>query len=287
MKRVALILISTLTFIPLFAHASGRAAAMNVATGLTISKNGVEAVYQTAAKEKGLALLIDQTVGAGWNGNLDVIGQYRLPAGARYENSGLDRNRLPFRHPSTAKGGEVIIRLRSNVTGMIIDLKDVCLNPTQVRLANVPRLGEEVETTWNFQEVTVQLSIDFHPELTATANATTGPINIVFNNVTAAPSLMNMNSGPQFCMVRDSRGLMSVGYTVGGGSSIKIFNNVTATGGAGGAGGNVGNITNNNSNSSNNVIGNTNVINTGSGSAAGSTAGSGTSNSSAGGKPPG
>lgn len=288
MKRILVTLIPMM--LPLLVQASNRAAAFNCETKVTISNNGVDAVYQTAKREKGLALLLDQMVGAGWNGNLDVIGNYRLPAGARYENTGLDRNRMPFRHESTAKGDETVFILRSRATSATIRIKDNCLNPVQTGNRAVPLMRQDVETTWNFQEVDIQLSIDFHPEVNATATASTAPITITFNNVMAAAPLMNVNANAasQFIMTRDSRGLMSLGYTIGG--QTKIYNNVSANGGAGGqggAGGNVGNITNNNSNANSNVNGNTNVINTGSGSAAGSTAGSGTSNSSAGGKPPG
>lgn len=199
----------------------------------TITNEGVRALERIAAVEPGLELMLDQTLGPFWQGSLEIVQHWTIPAGTRFTNSGLDRRRTPFQHPTTASKPVKVYQVRSRVSGKTVVIKNDCLNPVQTRIPAVPKTRREAETTWNLQQVTFNLNVvnnNIHTSATATATATTAPISIVINNVSQAP-LMMMGGGAQpFVFVRDSRGLLSLGTNIGG-TPTRISNFVVATGG--------------------------------------------------------
>lgn len=266
-------------------------AAMNISDrSATISARGVQAIYIIADREPGFKVAVEQAFNTPLvSGDLEVVNKYVIPKGKTYLNSGLDRQRMPVQHPTIAREDTLFFLVRSRSSRRAVSIKDKCLNVGQVRLAAIPYSPKASDTTWNINEVDVDISLalslrqEQNNDQRLTATATTGPISIVFNNTTQSAPLMVGGGNPGFHVVRDSRGLMSLGYTIGGVS--KIYNTNVATGGAGGAGGSakVGPITNNNANSNVNTNANNTVVNTGSGSAAGSAAGSGSGSAKAGG----
>lgn len=254
-------------------------AAMNILDRTaTISSRGVQAIYDIAAKEPGQKVAVEQAFGTPLTqGDLEVVNSYVVLKGKTYLNSGLDAQRMPVQHPTVAKEDTIFYVVRSKTTKKLVSIKDKCLNVGQVRLAALPFCPKPSDTTWNINEVDIQISLSLKQEQNnnqqLTANASTGPISIVFNNVTqAAPLMVGGGNNPnQFYVTRDSRGLLSLGYTVGG--QMKVY----------GGSATVGPITNNNANANTNVNANNTVVNTGSGSASGSAAGSGSSTGTAGG----
>ena len=271
-------------------------AAMNISDrSATISSRGVLAIYQIATREPGFRVAVEQAFGTPLTpGDLEVVNQYSLKKGSRYLNSGLDRQRMPVQHPTVAGEDTLFFLVRSRSSGKAVSIKDKCLNVGQVRIEAVPYTKTEHQTVWNINQVDVQISValslrqEQNNDQKLTATASTGPISIVFNNTTTSPPLMAGGGNPnQFIFTRDSRGLLGLGYTIGGVSKIYNTNVANATGGTGGAGGSakVGPITNTNNNANNNTNVNTNgtVVNTGPGSATGSAAGSGAGSAKAGG----
>jgi hypothetical protein len=265
---------------------ASRTAAMNISDpSATISSRGVQAIYDTASREPGFKVAVEQAFGTPLvQGDLEVVNSYVIRKGKTYLNSGLDAQRMPIQHPTIAEKDTQFYSIRSKTTMKSVSIKDECLNVGQVRLEALPYSSKPSDTTWNFNEVDVQISLSLRQEQNnnqqLSASATTGPISIVFNNVTASAPLMvgGGNNPNQFFTTRDSRGLLSLGYTIGG--QTKIFNTNIANGGAGGS---VGPITNNNANSNVNANANNTVVNTGSGTASGSAAGSGSGTAKAGG----
>lgn len=267
---------------------AAKTAAMNRKDrNITISNRGVQAIYVLAKAEPGFRLMVEQDTESTLKpDDLKVVRSWTVPAGTIFINSGLTARGTPVRHPTVAREATLVWTYRSRTTGKIGLIKDACMNPVQSRAA-VPHT-KPAETTWDMKEVDVdvELSLAIHnnQQLTATASATTAPISIVNNITMASPATMVVggSSPNQFAFVRDSRGLLSLGYTIGG--VVKIYNSNTniAKGGAGGSA-SVGPITNNNANSNVNANANNTVVNTGSGTASGSAASSGSSTAKAGG----
>lgn len=273
MKRLLSILVVIALAIP--ALAVQHSGAMNIDDpSATISREGVGAVERIAKINPALRVKIEQTIECPLtDGDLEILQKVLLPKG-RYLNSGTSRKRTPFDCYSVAKGGELCYLLRSRHSQKTVLVKNNCLNPIQQRTKAIPFKPTVIETTWDVTEIDVDINIVNN--VSATATASTAPINITFNNITAGSPMMVMAQPSPFMFVHDSRGLLCLGYTIGG--TTKIINNVSATGGNS----NVCN-TNNNSNSNSNSNANTTVVNTGSGSAAGSSGSSAGSNSKAGG----
>ncbi|MDP2652277.1 MAG: hypothetical protein Q8O94_04015 [bacterium] len=277
MKKLLLTLIGLLA--ALSPALASRTAAMNILDRTaTISSRGVQAIYDIAAKEPGQKVAVEQAFGTPLiQGDLEVVNRYVVLKGKTYLNSGLDAQRMPIQHPSVAEKDTTFFLIRSKATGKLVSIKDICLNVGQVRLEALPYSPKPSDTTWNINEVDVRISLSLKQEQNnnqqLTANASTGPINIVFNNVTSSPPLMNAagnNSNP-FFVTRDSRGIASLGFSFGG--QTKIYGG-TAT---------VGPITVNNANDNVVTSANNTVVNTGGGTATGTATGTGTGTAKAGG----
>lgn len=250
MKRILCILIALCAVTSSFAATT---AAMNHKDrNITISKMGIEAVYKLADIEPGFRTMVEQdarrTLVRG-DGDLEAVRSWIVPAGTTYQNSGLDRSGVPVKHPTKAKSDVLMWTIRSKSTERTFNIKDVCMNVSGSRAA-VPYLSQSSETTWNMAEVDLDLRIiiNNNQSLSATANASTGAISITNNFTMASPPLMTGGGGGQnqFVFTRDSRGLFSLGYQIGGGTKISINNANTNL-----------NL-NNNNNTNNNLNNNTN-----------------------------
>lgn len=256
---------------------ASRTAAMNITDpSATISSRGVQAIYDIAANEPGFKVAIEQAFSTPLiPGDLEVTNSYVVKKGKTYLNSGLDAQRMPIQHPTPAKEDTQFYLVRSKSTRKLVSIKNKCLNVGQVRLEAVPYTPTPCDTTWNINEVDIriQLSQEMNNNQQLTANASTGPISIVFNNVTQAAPLMNGggNNANQFFVTRDSRGLASIGVSLGG--QTKVYGG-TAT---------VGPITVNTANTNVNTLTNGTVVNTGPGNATGTVTGTGNGTAKAGG----
>ena len=255
-----LIVLATLFAISSLSFASGsNIARMNAGVGdMTLSTNGLEAVYVTAQARPGMDMMLGQMLGQDWQGNLEVVDSWVVPVGTKFINSGLDKRGIPTQWEQTAKKSFLCFRIRNRVNHKVVLIKDNCLNPVN-RIPAVPMSRRELVETSIVTEVdfdvSLEVSIDFNPTVTSTATASTAPINITINNMQAAAPLMMMGGIPtnQFVVFRDARNYLSIGWLVGGGTRINVQNTNINT--------NMNSNVNTNTNTNSNV--NTNTINVG------------------------
>ncbi len=243
-----------------FAANGNHVARFNHKTGLTLDRNGVEALYRTAQVEPALTLLLQQDFGLDFSSNLVIRRHWNVPVGQDFVNTGEDVNGLPCHWQDKSQGFECY-EIQSKTTLKVAYYKGNCLNGVN-RRQGVPGTGEHLEesSTANFnlnQSNSIWL-FDFHPTFNtnATATASTGAINITINNTQAAAPLMAMGGGGpnQYYVKQDSNGMFSFGWTPGGGTKINVKTtnvNVNDI--------NVKNV-NNNDNNNSNVNGNTNTV---------------------------
>lgn len=259
--RILCILLAVASLVTCALADGSRAARMNYQTGMTISANGVDAIVDTCQRQPGMRMLMEQALGLGFEGNLELLGKSTFPAGTEFINSGLDKRGIPFQWKQKSNGALICWQVRNKATNKVALIKDNCLNPVN-RIAAVPLVNQTVVETSNSTEVDMDVSlavtIDFKPNVVATATASTAPI-IINNNISMPSAPLMMAGGganPNFyTIVRDARGFLQVGQTFGGGTKINICNtNVNSNS-------NTNNNNNNNSNSNSNS--NTNVINLG------------------------
>lgn len=272
MKNVTRILVILLALASLVSMAvaqsrNGRnVVGMNYQTGIRISTQGINGLTKAADVQPGLAMSIAEAAGTqSWRGNLRVKQSFTVKAGTEFVNTGLDRRGIPVQWKDKAKRDRTAHLIECVTTGLTFVVLDECLN-VGARIAAIPWVNQQLTEVSNSTEVdfdvSLSVNIDFKPSVVANATASTAPINITINNTTAGAPLMNMGGGSganQFIVTRDSRGLFSLGYTVGGGTKISICNvnnNVNLNN-------NENNNTNNNSNSNSNS--NSNNVNIGGG----------------------
>jgi hypothetical protein len=230
---------------------------MNYQTGMTITRNGIFAIEDTCRRHPGMRLLMEQALGLGFEGNLEIVQTWTVDEGTRFVNTGLDRRGIPCQWEQTAKEPFIAVQIRNKATGRTVVIKDNCLNPVN-RVAAVPLINREVTETSYSNEVDVDVNteviVDFRPLITATATAATAPINITFNmSAPSAPLMMMGGANPNFyTIVRDARGFLSVGQVFGGGTRINICN--TNVNWNNNTNSNYNNNSNSNSNSSSNAV---------------------------------
>jgi|GEM_PF-6786191 len=236
---------------------------MNRKTGQTLSANGVDALYNTARVEPGLKMVIIAAAGTqDYEGNLELKGFKVVPKGQPIPggNSGIAVTGVPVTFPATAQFDRKLYTVFCVKTGISFEVLDECLN-VKGRRPGVPHVNRQlIETTTKVDfdlNLEFEFNIDFQPVVTATATASTSPIYNIINITTpGAPLMMGGGSSPnQYYVVRDQRGFLSLGTTIGNGTKICITNNNVNI--------NDNNNVNNNNNSNSNSNSNSNNINIG------------------------